>query len=106
MSHAPRGAPGPLPIAPCPMCKRVPQTWEVTCGECGKQKWPYLTEKPTQYVCKLCSSGAGAARRVASKATRALRKPHQGSKKAVLDPTIDSSTNSVRAATNSPMEQN
>jgi len=32
------------------------QGWEVTCVECEELRWPYLAERPEQYVCVLCRS--------------------------------------------------
>ena len=31
-------------------------TYQVTCTECGKEKWPTVPERPTGYVCVLCRS--------------------------------------------------
>lgn len=57
------------------------QTYQVTCHECGEQKWPYLAVKPATYVCVLCQSGAGAARRGAARASSAVRKLAGASKR-------------------------
>ncbi len=45
----------------------MPQTFEVTCSECGELRWPYLSERPNTYVCVRCRSGVGAARREAGR---------------------------------------
>ena len=31
-------------------------TFETTCRVCGKRKWPTLRERPTSYVCVMCST--------------------------------------------------
>ena len=52
--------------------------WEVRCTVCKKLKWPYLPEKPVNYVCTLCCGGVGAARQGAARAREAskgTRKP-------------------------------
>ena len=32
------------------------QTFQVKCVQCGGQRWPYLLERPTAYVCQMCRS--------------------------------------------------
>lgn len=29
-------------------------TFQVSCVECGGEKWPSLPERPTRYLCALC----------------------------------------------------
>ena len=31
-------------------------TWNVTCTQCGKEKWPTGALRPIDYVCALCVS--------------------------------------------------
>lgn len=52
-------------MAKCETCQKELRTIEIRCTQCGQLKWPYLAEKPTHYVCELCRSGAGEARRAA-----------------------------------------
>lgn len=63
----------------CPACgtptKSAPQTWEVRCTVCGKQKWPRAVTRPENYVCDLCRMGG--TRRVAAKETARRRKASQ-----------------------------
>ena len=49
------------------------QGWEVTCVKCDRLKWPYLPEKPRNYICVLCRGGIGAARRESGRKTAASR---------------------------------
>jgi hypothetical protein len=54
-------------------------TYEVTCAQCQRKKWPSLPEPPTRYTCVLCRSGAGASRRYAARQrwqARAARRDH------------------------------
>jgi len=39
------------------------QTWQMTCVTCGELRWPYLSEKPSEYECMRCKSGVGAGKR-------------------------------------------
>ena len=32
------------------------QTFPVNCVQCGGQRWPYLLERPTAYVCQRCTA--------------------------------------------------
>jgi hypothetical protein len=48
----------------------MPQTYQVTCSECGELRWPYLPERPDTYVCVRCQSGVGAAKREAGPGRR------------------------------------
>lgn len=67
-------------MALCGNCAKVSQGWEVRCLECGQLKWPYLPEKPMQYVCVLCRSGAGAGKKESGRkgaAAKAARRKQQ-----------------------------
>lgn len=43
------------------------QGWETDCSKCGRTVYPYLSEKPVDYICQLCRSGAGEGRRMAAR---------------------------------------
>jgi len=32
------------------------QTFHVICAECKEDRWPYLRERPSRYVCVRCSA--------------------------------------------------
>ena len=52
----------------------MPQTYQVTCSECGEVRWPYLSERPGRYVCVRCKSGVGSAKREAGRKVVKARK--------------------------------
>ncbi len=64
-------------MAHCESCRQPLESFQVTCVQCGEERWAYLAEKPSQYVCQRCRSGAGEARRasgrVAAEAKARLR---------------------------------
>ena len=64
------------------MGRNMMQGWEVTYAECKKTKWPYLIEKPINYVCVLCRGGVSVGRRESGRkggaARVARRKQEQG----------------------------
>src|SRR2546426_6359312 len=35
----------------------MPQTYQVTCSQCGELRWPHLSGRPESYVCVRCRSG-------------------------------------------------
>ena len=52
-------------------------TWQVTCTQCGKEKWPIAEFRPTGYVCGLCMSvgtAKGAERRETGKRAAQARR--------------------------------
>jgi len=49
-------------------------TWQVTCMQCGKEKWPTSPFRPMEYVCALCVSvGAVVGRKRREKGQRMLQ---------------------------------
>jgi hypothetical protein len=67
----------------------MPQTYQVTCSECGEVRWPYLPERPDTYVCVRCKSGVGSvgsakreAGRKAAKARKSRRRQLQAATEA------------------------
>jgi len=63
----------------------MPQTYQVTCSECGELRWPYLPERPTTYVCVRCQSGVGAAKREAGRKTAKARKSRRSQLQAATE---------------------
>jgi hypothetical protein len=52
-------------------------TWQVTCTQCGKEKWPTAEFRPTGYVCALCvavGAAKGAERRETGKRAAQARR--------------------------------
>jgi len=63
----------------------MPQTYQVTCSQCGELRWPYLPESPESYVCVRCRSGVGAAKREAGRKVAKARKSRRSQLQAAAE---------------------
>ena len=64
----------------------MPQTYEVTCSECGELRWPYLAERQGSYVCVRCRSGVGAGRREAGRKGASVKKSRRSQLQEATEP--------------------
>ncbi len=66
-------------------------TYQVTCTQCGKEKWPTAPMRPLDYVCALCVSVGpvkGVQRREAGKRARATRKSRSQGAQGPTEPQV------------------